>query len=545
MPITTDSALLKTLLHEGIFLMRDFHLPGRSTVLASNGMCATSHPLATTAAIDVLKKGGNAVDAAITGALLLGLCEPHMTGLGGDMFALIQKNPSSDILALNGSGRAPKNLSATNLRKQGFSTVPLNSVASITIPGAVDGFCQIMKDFGKLGLEEVLAPAIHYAREGIPVAPRVAFDWDEGATRLQGTAVDKFLLNGAAPKMGQIFCSPTQAQALELIASKGRDGFYDGPVAADMVESLQKLGGSHTLEDFLATKATYSTPLQSNYRGVEMLEHPANGQGATALLMLNVMKHFQFSKLDPFGAKRAHIETEISKFAYAARDKFIADLDYTNRISHMLASETALNIADKINSKKAIKSLSTISEAIHKDTVYITVVDKDRMAVSLIYSIFHSFGSGIASNKYGILFQNRGAGFTLEQDHPNELAGGKRPMHTIIPGMLAERGRVTMPFGVMGGGYQPKGHARLLSNMLDFDLNIQEAIDGPRSFYENGVLKLERGYVSNVRQQLVEMGHKVQIPHGPIGGAQAIMIGENGVLTGASDPRKDGCALGY
>ena len=525
--------------------MRDFHLPGRSAVFATNGMCATSHPLATATALEILKSGGNAVDAAIAGAVLLGICEPQMTGLGGDMFALIQKNPSADVVSLNGSGRAPKAANAAGLRSQGLSAVPIHSSDAITVPGAVDGFCRMSKDFGSLGLGKVLAPASHYARAGVPVAPKAAFDWEESAALLQGTARDKYLISGAAPKVGQIFASPTQADALDLIASDGRDGFYSGAVAEDMVASLQAAGGSHTMEDFLATNATYGTPLRSSYQGVEMLEHPANGQGATALLMLNMMAHFDIASMDPFGAERAHIEAEIAKLAYDARNRFIADADYTTRMAHMLAPETAASLANLIDPARAMSDPSALSEAVHKDTIYITVVDKNRMAVSLIYSIFHSFGSGIASDKYGILFQNRGAGFTLEQGHPNELAGGKRPMHTIIPGMLAEDGRISMPFGVMGGAYQPNGHARFLSNMVDFGMDNQTAIDAPRCFSDNGLMKVERGYALEVRQSLSDLGHKVEVPENPIGGAQAILIGTDGVLKGASDPRKDGCALGY
>jgi gamma-glutamyltranspeptidase/glutathione hydrolase len=373
----------------------------------------------------------------------------------------------------------------------------------------------------------------------------VAFDWDQSTALLQGAARDKFLISGAAPKAGQIFSSPSQANALDLIAAKGRDGFYSGAVVEDMVASLQAAGGSHTVEDFAATKATYGTPLRGSYQGFEMLEHPANGQGATALLMLNMMKLFDLTGMDPFGAERAHIEAEISKLAYDARNRFIADADYTTRIAHMMADETAASLANLINPNQAMMHPSDLSKAVHKDTIYITVVDKNRMAVSLIYSIFHAFGSGIASDKYGILFQNRGAGFTLEKGHPNELVGGKRPMHTIIPGMLAKNGRVTMPFGVMGGAYQPNGHARFMSNMVDFGMDNQAAIDAPRCFSDNGLMKIERGYAPQVHQCLMEMGHRVEIPNGPIGGAQAILIGEDGVLHGASDPRKDGCALGY
>ena len=525
--------------------MRDFHLPGRSAIFATNGMCATSHPLAAATALEILKSGGNAADAAIAGALLLGICEPQMTGLGGDMFALIQKNPSSDVVALNGSGRAPQAANAAALRAKGLSAIPLHSTDAITVPGAVDGFCHMANDFGNLSLAEILSPAIHYTRIGVPVAPKVAFDWGQSMNLLQGAARDQFLIAGAAPKVGQIFASPSQADALDVLATKGRDGFYSGAIAEDMVHSLQAAGGSHTMEDFASTEATYSTPLRINYKGIEMLEHPANGQGATALLMLNMMKHFEFTSMDPFGAERAHIEAEISKLAYNTRNRFIADTDYTTRITHMLASETAASLAALIDPNHALTDPSLMSEAIHKDTIYITVVDKNRMAVSLIYSIFHAFGSGIASDKYGILFQNRGAGFTLEQGHPNELAGGKRPMHTIIPGMLAKNGRVTMPFGVMGGAYQPNGHARFLSNMVDFGMDSQAAIDAPRCFSDNGLMKIERGYARPVHQTLADMGHKVEVPIGPIGGAQSIFIGQDGVLQGASDPRKDGCALGY
>ena len=525
--------------------MRDFHLPGRSAVFATNGMVATSHPLAAATAINILKAGGNAADAAIAAAVLLGICEPQMTGIGGDMFALIQKDPTANVVALNGSGRAPLAANAATLRDAGHGTVPLHSVDAVTIPGAIDGFCTLAKDFGALPLKDTLAPAIHYARAGVPVAPKVAFDWAQNTQALQGSARDKYLTAGAAPKIGQLFAAPGQAEVLERVASEGRDGFYTGAVAEDMQTSLRAAGGCHSLEDFAATKSTYGTPLRASYKGIEMLEHPANGQGATALLMLNMMKHFDIAAMAPFGTERAHIEAEISKLAYDARNRFIADGDYASRVDHMMAPETAAQLVGLIHPNRAMADPHGLSEAIHKDTIYITVVDKNRMAVSLIYSIFHAFGSGLASDRFGILFQNRGAGFSLEAGHPNELAGGKRPMHTIIPGMLAEGGRITMPFGVMGGSYQSNGHARFLSNMVDFGLDPQEAIDAPRCFSDAGTMKVERGYGPQVAQELSDMGHKVEIPAGPIGGAQAILIGADGVLQGASDPRKDGCALGY
>lgn len=524
--------------------MRDFHQPGRSEVYAANGICATSHPLAANAAVDVLRRGGNAMDAAIAGAVLLGICEPQMTGIGGDCFVLFSPAGSDDILALNGSGRAPAAADAAALRARGLQTVPLTGPEAVTVPGAIDAFCTLSEDHGKLGLDAILAPAIHYAETGVPVAPRVAFDWDENQATLQGHGRTHYLINGAVPKLGQRFAAPGQAEVLRRLAKDGRKAFYEGEVAEDMVACLRELGGVHTVEDFANTRCDYTDPVSGDYKGVDLVEHPPNGQGATANLMLNILKHFDIASMDPFGTERAHIEAEAAKLAYDARNRFIADPAMTTMLEHMLAPETAAKLAALIDPKKAMANPHSLSESVHKDTIYITVVDKDRMAVSLIYSIFHGFGSGIASEKFGVLMQNRGAGFTLEEGHPNEMRGGHRPMHTIIPGMLRQNGKVLMPFGVMGGAYQPNGHTRFLSNMVDFGMGPQEAIDAPRCFSDDGVMKVEKGYSDQVRQELSDLGHKVEVPHGPIGGAQAIRI-EDDVLIGASDPRKDGCAIGY
>ncbi|MTI00938.1 gamma-glutamyltransferase family protein [Roseibium sp. RKSG952] len=525
--------------------MRDLHMPGRSEVLATEGMCATSHPLAAKVALDILAQGGNAMDAAIAGAVLLGICEPQMTGLGGDCFVLYNRPGENNIRALNGSGRAASAATAQSLRAQGLSAVPLNSPDAVTIPGAVDAFCYLAETEGRLGLDTILQPAIQYAEIGVPVAPRVAFDWATGVSTLQGAARDHYLINGKAPKIGQVFRSPGQAEVLRRIATEGRDAFYSGEIADDMIATLTAKGGVHTAKDFADTKCSETQPVSGEYGGTELVEHPPNGQGATAILLLNILKHFDLAGMDPWGAERVHIEAEATKLAYDARDRFIADPNYTTRMEHFLAPETAAELAALINPQKAMAAAAPLTEAVHKDTVYITVVDRDRMAVSLIYSIFHSFGSGIASDKFGILLQNRGAGFTLEAGHPNELGGGKRPMHTIIPGMLRQNGKVTMPFGVMGGAYQPTGHARFLSNLTDFGLELQQAVDAPRAFVEDGALKLERGYSDQVSGQLSEFGHNVEVRETPLGGAQAIRIREDGVLEGASDPRKDGCALGY
>jgi gamma-glutamyltranspeptidase/glutathione hydrolase len=523
--------------------MRDFHLPGRSAVYAENGMCATSHPLAAQAAIEVLKSGGNAVDAALAGAVLLGICEPQMTGIGGDCFVLVKPAGEERVLALNGSGRAPVAANAAAMRAKGHKTVPQRGVDAVTLPGAIDAFCRLSADWGKLGLDRVLDPAIHYADHGVPIAPRVAFDWADDAPFLQGKARDFYLIDGAVPKPGQMFRAPGQAEVLRRIAAQGRAGFYEGEVADDLITSLQSLGGLHTHDDLAATQATWAEPVSGTYGDVTLLEHPPNGQGATAILLLNILKHFDIASLDPFGTMRAHIEAEASKLAYDARNRFIAE--QTPRLEHMLSADTAAKLAALIDPNRAMPAAAPLTETVHRDTILITVVDKDRMAVSLIYSIFLGFGSGLASSKFGVNFQNRGSGFNLTPGHPNELGGAKRPMHTIIPAMLKRDDRVIMPFGVMGGAYQPTGHARFVSNLIDFGMDQQAAVDGPRSFSGQDGMQVERGYSDTVRAELSAMGHDVSIPNDPLGGAQNILLDDSGILIGASDPRKDGCALGY
>ena len=522
--------------------MRDFQKPGRSAVFADQGMCATSHPLATQTAIALLQAGGNAVDAAIGAAILLGFCEPQSTGLGGDMFAIVSQ-PDGRIIGLNASGRAPAGTDGDAIRAK-HEVMPLYDVAAVTIPGAVDGFCRLHGDHGHLPLDQVLAPAIQYADAGIPVAPRVAFDYEQSGNVLTGRARELFLKDGAPLPVGARFAAPGQAEVLRRVAAEGRAGFYEGEVAEDMVASLRALGGTHTLDDFAATACDYVEPLRSTYRDAELLEIPPNGQGATAMLILNMLETMDPQE-DAFGTMRAHLEAEATKLGYDARDRFIADMDHVTRLDHMLSKDTARSLAGLIDPDRAMPDARKASDNIHKDTVYITVVDKNRQAVSLIYSIFHSFGSGIASDKFGVLFQNRGGGFTLEKGHPNEVGPGKRPMHTIIPGMLKLGDGSLMPFGVMGGAYQSTGHARFVSNVVDYGMGPQAAIDAPRSFAEAGHVKVERGYAAEVHEGLAAKGHDVQVPVTAVGGAQAIRIRPDGVLEAGSDPRKDGIALGY
>jgi len=373
----------------------------------------------------------------------------------------------------------------------------------------------------------------------------VAFDWPRAGKALQGHGITHFTRSGRPLRTGEIFRASGQAEVLRRIARNGRTAFYEGEVAEDMLAALRAANGVHEATDLAAAASNYTDPVSGDYKSATLVEHPPNGQGATAILLLNILSHFDLAAMDPLGAERLHIEAEATKLAYDARNRFIADPDHTTRLDHMLATDTAARLAALIDPKRAMKAAQPLTEAVHRDTVHITVVDRDRMAVSLIYSIFHGFGSGIASEKFGILLQNRGAGFTLEAGHPNELAGGKRPMHTIIPGMLTEKGRVTMPFGVMGGAYQPAGHARLVSNIVDFGMDVQTAIDAPRAFADPAGLRIERGFAPDVARALADLGHEVIVPPEPLGGAQAIRIHESGLLEGGSDARKDGCALGY
>jgi gamma-glutamyltranspeptidase/glutathione hydrolase len=524
--------------------MRDFQKPGRSAVYASDAMAATSHPLATATALGVLRDGGNAADAAIAAAAVLSICEPHMCGIGGDCFALVKPAGSEEVRALNASGRAPAGLSAADLRARGHAAMPLDTADAVTVPGAVDGFCRLVADHGRWDLARILAPAIHYAETGVPVAPRVARDWRKDADWLKGAARRHFLMGGMPPEAGTVFRAPGLAEVLRRVAREGRAGFYEGEVAADLVGSLRALGGTHTEADFAATASSWDKPVRGSYRGVDLIEHPPNGQGATAILLLNILSHFDIAGHHPFGAERTHLEAEATKLAYDARNRFIADPAHTARLDHMLAPETAARLAALIDPGRAMPDPAPLTEAVHRDTVYLTVVDRDRMAVSLIYSVYFSFGSGLASDRFGIAFQNRGAGFTLAAGHPNEAAGGKRPMHTIIPAMLGREGRIAMPFGVMGGAYQPCGHARVVSNIVDFGMEIQEALDAPRAFADASGLALETTHAGETFAALGARGHVTRWAEDPIGGAQAIVIDPSGVLIGASDPRKDGCAMG-
>jgi gamma-glutamyltranspeptidase/glutathione hydrolase len=527
--------------------MRDFQFPGRSPVHATNGMAATSHPLATGAAIDVLKSGGNAMDAAIAAAAVLAVVEPQSTGIGGDCFVLFCPKGDGRVIAFNGSGRSPRAATLDWYQEQGIKEIATDSVHSVTVPGAIDAWTTLNRDHGTKDLAELLAPAIRYAEEGYPVHARVRFDWlrcidllskDENAKTL-------FLPGGRVPAEGDLHRQPQLAATLRAIAKDGRAAFYEGPIAEAMVEYLRAKGGLHVPEDFAATRGDYVEPIATRYRGVDVHQVPPNNQGLTALLMLNILEAFDLGRLDPMGSERLHLEVEAGRLAYRVRDTAIAELPaMTVAVADLLSKDHAASLRAQIRPDAA---LTLPDPALAKsDTVYLCVVDRDLNAVSFINSIYHSFGSGILCPRTGVLFQNRGASFRVDPRHPNRIGPDKRPMHTIMPGMAVKDGRALMPYGVMGGDYQPFGHVHLLTGVLDYGLDVQAALDAPRVFYADGAIEAERGIPGASLAGLTEKGHKVQVAAEPHGGGQAILIDHaRGILTGGSDPRKDGCALGF
>jgi gamma-glutamyltranspeptidase/glutathione hydrolase len=530
--------------------MRNFEQPGRSLAVARNGMAATSHPASTLTAIEVLKAGGNAIDAAVAAVAVQCVVEAGMTGIGGDCFAMVSLQGSTDIRAWNGSGRTPAALTREWLASQGVTALDRSSPHSVTVPGAVDSWCRLVADFGRMSLGEILRPAIDMARDGYALTPRVAADLalQRDLLARDPTARVTFLVDGAAPVAGTVQRQPLLADTLEIIGREGRDGFYRGGVAEDMVERLQGLGGRHALTDFAEARGDYVTPIATTFRDRTVYECPPNGQGIVALLILNILSRLPEPR-DPFDPDAIHRLLEASRLAYAARDALVADPAAAGHaIDRMLSDAMADELARQISTDRVIRPLPAFDTVEHKDTVYLCVVDRDRNAVSFINSIFSAYGSGLMAPRSGVLFHNRGQGFSLKPGHPNVVGPRKRPMHTIIPGMVAERGRVLMPFGVMGGHYQAMGHAHLLSRLFDSGLDLQEAMDLPRLFPLPGTATVEAEEAMRVRlgDELARRGYAVEAAKSPIGGAQAIMIDwERGVLLGGSEPRKDGLALGY
>ncbi|MFO1089081.1 MAG: gamma-glutamyltransferase family protein [Hyphomicrobiales bacterium] len=523
----------------------------RPQVYAVNGMAATSHPIATLAAVNMLQAGGNAMDAAIAASAVQAVVEPGSTGIGGDCFALYMPNGREPV-AFNGSGRLPEAATLEAYRAAvGTKEIPRRSPFAVTIPGAVDAWCRLLADHGTKTLREVLQPAIDLAFNGYAIAERVNLDWSDQERHLshEPQARRTLLPDGIAPPVGSIHRQPELGRTLEAIAATGRDAFYGGEVARDMVDSLRSRGGVHTLADFEAAGGEYVTPIHTTFRGRDIVECPPNGQGIVALLILNILSGFRPASGGAASLERYHREIEATRLAYAVRNAAVGDPAFAAvPMDEMLSEQFARRLTDMIRPGKRIDHLPAYVPPLHRDTVTISVVDKDRNAASFINSTFHVFGSGIMTDRTGIVFHDRATSFSLEPGHPNAVAPGKRPLHTIIPGLAVADGRPVLSFGITGGHYQAMAHASLLSSVYDYGTSLQEAMDLPRVFPVPGSdeVNAEPSLDPEVADGLKSMGYRLTRPKRPIGGAQAVAIDwEHGTLVGASDMRKDGCALGY
>ena len=532
--------------------MRDFHAPGRSPVIAARGMAATSMPAATMTALDILKSGGNALDAAIAAVAVLGVIEPQSTGIGGDCFCLYAPAGTGQVYAMNGSGRAPAASTPEALRALGVNTLIDTSAHVVTVPGAVSAWEALNSAHGRRGLDVLLQPAIRFAEDGFPVLQRVAADWADakGKLLLNAASARHYLKDGEAPRQGDIMRFPALAATLRTIATKGARGFYEGEVAADIVASLRALGGLHTEADFASALrgAEFVEPIKRAWQGMDIFECPPNGSGIVTLMMLGMLETFQVPE-GPMSAERLHRHIEAARLGYRDRDTWIADPAHVDVPTEVLLSDAYLHgMAKNISDAHAMAELPATDTLMpkHRDTVYLCVVDEEGNACSFINSLFKSFGTGIMAEKSGVMLQNRGFGFRLQEGHPNCIAPGKRPMHTIIPGLALKGGRAIMPFGVMGGHFQPMGQTLLLSNMFEYGMDPQAALDAPRLFPENGKVQVEAHIPAATVAKLNALGHVCEPIAKPHGGGQAIFMDhERGVLIGGSDPRKDGCVLGY
>ena len=527
---------------------------GRSVVRAQHGMVATSQPLASQVGLEVLKRGGNAVDAAIAMAAVLNVTEPMMTGVGGDMFAIVYWAKTKELKGLNASGRAPRALSLDYFAKNNIKRMPEFGMTSITVPGAVDGWTTLRDKYGTMKLADLLAPAIGYAENGFPVMEKAAEDWNAEVEKLKRTpaAASNYLIDGRAPRPGEIFRQPNLARTLRTIANGGRDAFYKGPIAKSIVDYMKDNGGFITMEDLAATKADWVEPISTNYRGYQVYELPPNGQGITALIALNILEGFDLGAMRSQPAQYYHTMIEAMKLAFADRNRYIADPTFSKvPVAELLSKDYAAKRRALIDPRKALDNPPSGDINLGSDTTYFTVVDKDGNAVSFINSLFDAFGSGVVGGDTGIVFQNRGSAFSLDPKHPNAIAPGKRPFHTLIPAMVMKDNQLFISFGVMGGAIQAQGHVQVLVNLIDLKMGLQEAIDAPRYRFTSGrSVLLEDELGSSVIEQLLSMGHVRGKPPGVLrssmGGGQAIMIDPvSKTLMGASDQRKDGMALGY
>jgi gamma-glutamyltranspeptidase / glutathione hydrolase len=528
----------------------------RSPVLARRAMVATSQPLASSAGLAALRAGGNAVDAAVTAAAVLAVVEPTMTGIGGDLFALVFDPRRAVVRGLNASGRAGGGARVEAF--QGLRSVPSRGALSVTVPGVVDGWAELLREHGTFSLEQALGPAIAYARDGFPVAEVVARQWQdvEGVLARDADAARVFLPHGRAPRAGSVFANPALARTLEAIATGGGDAFYRGPLARTFVSHLAARGGLLDERDFSAHRADWVDPIRTSYRGVEVCELPPNTQGFVALQMLNILEADDLRSLGHNSAEYLHLLIEAKRRAFADRDAVLADPAHVPPalLARLASKAYAAERRRTIDASRAAESVTPGAGGGTRqpppvgsgDTVYLAAIDEHGVAVSLIQSLFESFGSGVVAGDTGVVFQNRGSLFSLDPAHPNCVAPAKRPMHTLIPAMALRGGRPWLSFGVMGGDMQPQGHVQVLLNLLDFGMTIQDAGDAARFRDSPAGVALESGIGREAREGLRARGHVVVDTPGVFGGFQGVLVEQaSGVLAGGSDMRKDGLAIGY
>ena len=536
----------------------------RSVVMAQHGMACTSHPLATQAAIDILKRGGNAIDAAIGANAVLGVTDPEMNGIGGDLFAIVYDARTKKLYGLNASGRSPYNLTLDILRQGGRQLIPYTGPLPVSVPGCVDGWFQLDSKFGKLPMTDILSYAIQYARNGFPIADEAAFYYAELKNRYGNdpNVQEVFMVDGAAPKRGDVFRNPQLANTLEKIADSGRNVFYKGSIAKKIDAFMKKRGGYLSFKDFADHQSNWVDPVSTTYRGYRVWELPPNGQGITVLEMLNILEHFDFTRIAFGSAEHLHLFTEAKRLAYEDRAKYYADPDFVKiPVEQLISKSYGAARAKLIDPDKPIPNVSAGDDKQLQggETVYLTVADSEGNMVSLIQSNFAAFGSGLVPDSLGFFLQNRGYLFSLQEGQNNTYAPNKRPFHTIIPAFVTKDDLPYLSFGVMGGSFQPEGQVEVLMNMIDFGMNIQEAGDAPRIYHEGsseptgqreggeGTIFLESGFSEKTIRAILQMGYKVVAgTPGNFGGYQCIEYdARQHVYHGASDPRKDGMAAGY
>ena len=525
---------------------------GRSPVFSANGLVATSQPLAAQSGLQVLRDGGNAIDAAIATAAVLNVVEPQSTGIGGDMFMIYWNENEKKLYGLNGSGTVGKESTWEFFDSNGLRTMPETGVLSITVPGALNGWCAALEKFGsgEMTLSRLLQPAIHYAENGFPVSPIIQNAWSQQTEKLKMCNYSKkiYLPNGSAPAVGSIFKNPFLAETFKKISAEGKDVFYRGPITKKIINYLRELGGLLSESDFDSISSECVEPLKTNYRGYELHEIPPNTQGLTALICLNILENFELSSFAYGSVEHFHYLIESMKLSFADRDRFIADPKMEDiPIESLLEKEYSKKRRLLIEPDKAL-NFNPGNILNSSDTIYLTTSDSDGNMCSFINSVFQHFGSGVTGSDSGVVLQNRGFGFNLDRNHPNCIAPGKRPFHTIIPGFVMKDEKPFLSFGVMGGDMQAQGHVQVLSNIVDFGMDIQEAIDSPRfRFLGDKNVAIESGVPDYILDGLREFGHNVSRAGGyeGFGGGQGIMLLPNGVYVAGSDHRRDGCAVGF